>query len=67
MMLNTKVNKQKGQATTEYIVVAIMLVAALLAPFPGQNGKSVTEMLVDAIKAEYKAYKYANSVGVIPY
>jgi len=56
---------QKGQAVVEYVVICLVLVAALLAPIPGTS-KSAIQLLVDTIKAEYAAYKYAHSVGSLP-
>ncbi len=66
-MIKVNSNKQKGQAIVEYILIAIILVAALWAPFPGdaQNRSAIT-ILVEAIKQEYRAYKYAHSVGNVP-
>ena len=67
-MKNSKfLRKQKGQSMVEYIVIALVLAAVLLAPFPGDSeNRSVTEILTQAIKQEYKAYKFAHSVGNLP-
>ncbi|MBV1908682.1 MAG: hypothetical protein KUG78_05135 [Kangiellaceae bacterium] len=58
---------QIGQATTEYIVISLIIIAALGVPFGDEEEKrSVVTRLSDMIKQEYRAYKYAHSVGNLP-
>ena len=65
MIKQTKRQQNNGQATFEYIVVTLALVAALLVPLPNEN-QNLAEKLIAAIKQEYQAYKYAHSVGSLP-
>ncbi|MGX5201358.1 hypothetical protein [Aliikangiella sp. IMCC44632] len=69
-MEGLKVKKNiQGQATVEYIVVCSALVLALFSPIPDgdpDTNESVIEILVEAVKTEYEAYKYANSVATLP-
>jgi hypothetical protein len=59
--------KIQGQAVIEYLLIAIVMVSALWMPFPGDEKKrSVVTILSDAIKQEYRAYKYAHSIGNLP-
>lgn len=60
--------REKGQTTTEYILIALMLVVALGVPFGDEEHtkKSVITRLSEKIKDEYKAYKYAHSIGDLP-
>lgn len=49
---------QKGQAIVEYTICAAMLIAALFVPF-GDDDKSVSDRLVEAIKKNHEARVFA--------
>ena len=49
---------QKGQAMVEYTICAAMLILALFVPF-GDDDKSVSDMLIDAIKKNHEARVFA--------
>jgi hypothetical protein len=48
---------QTGQAMMEYTICALLLILALFTPFP--EGKSVADMLMDAVKKNHEARVYA--------
>ncbi|MCL2590956.1 MAG: hypothetical protein FWD67_08805 [Betaproteobacteria bacterium] len=47
-------SNQKGQAMVEYTICALILILAIFVPF-GDGGKSVADMLMDAIKENHEA------------
>lgn len=50
-------NAQAGQATAEYTLCALILILALFTPF--QEGKSVADLLMEAVKKNHEAKVYA--------
>ncbi len=63
-------SRQKGAASVEYIVVTTACLIALLMPLndnyqPSSSGKNVVVRLIENIKANHKAYSYANSVSSV--
>ncbi|GLS24377.1 hypothetical protein GCM10007877_00880 [Marinibactrum halimedae] len=62
-------NREAGTAIIEYVVVSFFLMAAIMwTPVPrsiGGDGRSTAgEMLIDAIKENYRAYAWAMSVPI---
>lgn len=53
-------DKQKGQAYVEYIVAAVLIIAALWAPV--FNGESAISLLYSSFKANQESYVWAMSV-----
>jgi len=56
--------KNSGYGIIEYILGVGILVGILFAPV--NNGKSVSKMLIDAVKKEHSAYVYAASMPHLP-
>ncbi len=50
-----------GQALPEYVVGCLMIATALFAPIPALEGRSASELLVDAFQASYRGYEFAMS------
>jgi Flp pilus assembly protein TadG len=48
---------QTGQAMVEYTICALLLILALFTPF--SEGKSVADMLAEAVKKNHQAKVYA--------
>jgi len=57
--------QQYGQAAVEYIVVLLLLVAALFVPVPDPDlgNQPVINALADKIQTAYAAYSFAISVA----
>jgi hypothetical protein len=53
--------KQRGQALTEYVVVATALGIALFAPWP--DGTSSAQRLADAVVRLHRNYAFFLSIG----
>lgn len=54
--------KTKGMAATEYLVVLLMLAFTFFAPV--SNGKTSVELLMDALKVVYAGWTYVMSSAV---
>lgn len=52
----------RGSSMTEYLVVSMVVVAALLLPYV--NGQSPVELLVEAIKTNYSGYAWGMSIPI---
>ncbi|MFN7784156.1 MAG: hypothetical protein ACK5PG_15655 [Lysobacterales bacterium] len=53
--------QQRGFATTEYIIVGLVIVWVLLAPMddiPPFNGRSIVVTLIDVMKQVYANFAY---------
>jgi len=57
-------NKSFGFGLVEYILGVVILVTILFVPV--NKGKSVSRMLIDAVKKEHSAYIYAASMPNLP-
>ena len=54
----------KGYGITEYVLGLVVLVTAFSAP--DVNGKSVVEILMEAIKQEHSGYVHAHTLNNLP-
>lgn len=54
-------SKQRGNVTTEWTVVTLVLVAALFAPIVG-NGQSVMGLLMDSLQGFHKHSSFVLSL-----
>ncbi len=57
-------NSQKGQAMVEYVVVCLILVAALFIPI---SGKPLYVLVIDAIRSMHLGYMYGLSIYATPF
>jgi Tfp pilus assembly protein FimT len=57
-------SRQRGFSLTEYLVVALAIVAILLLPYI--NGESVVTMLVNAIKEMFASFSFGISLSRLP-
>lgn len=57
-------SRQRGFSLTEYLVVGVAIVAALLVPFI--NGESVVTMLVNAVKEMFANFSFGISLSRLP-
>jgi uncharacterized MnhB-related membrane protein len=58
------IKKQTGQAMTEYVVVCLILVAALFIPI---GGKPLYVLVIDAIRSMHQGYMYGLSTYATPF
>ncbi|MGS2744595.1 hypothetical protein ACU6TU_13525 [Halomonas sp. LS-001] len=57
--------RQKGAGTVEYMLLTGLMVAALLTPF-GEEGESVQQRLMNAIRDQQEAFHYAARLPHMP-
>jgi hypothetical protein len=57
MNMRTTRKAQSGQAMVEYTICALILILALVTPF--SEGKSVADLLIEAVKKNHEAKVYA--------
>jgi hypothetical protein len=58
-----KIENQKGQMMIEYVVVSLILVAALFIPI---DGEPLYVLVVDAFRSMHLGYMYALSIYATP-
>jgi hypothetical protein len=56
---------QKGMSMTEYLVATLFVVTAFLVPW-GTTGKTVVQLVLDAIKKEESGYLFATGMTPPP-
>lgn len=57
--LNTLHRSQAGQAMTEYVLIAAMLVGAAVFPVPGTHpAKSFMSLMIESYRTYYVSYYY---------
>ncbi len=57
---------QRGVSSVEYLLGLTVLFFALFAPIPDRGGKSIADVLADAIKSEFSGYSFAISLPKLP-
>ncbi len=56
--------RQRGFSTVEYIVIGLAIVSALLLPYI--DGKSVVQMLSEAVKEMFASFSFGISLSRLP-
>ena len=64
VMKKIQTNKIAGYGLVEYLLGVAMLVGILFVPVGG--GKSLSVMLIDAVKKEHAAYIFVASIANMP-
>lgn len=57
-------SRQRGFSTTEYIVVGLAILAALVLPYI--NGESAVTLLVNAVKEMFANFSFGISLSRLP-